>query len=155
LTYDLLGRAQSILRWFIRLSAPSLVGAILLGVAGTLVYAVVYPDFDVGYGTILYGSIGCLIGAFNGLFVDPSSRPRFPFSLVHAVIGSVVAYLIILTGDLPLVLATHRPSFFAFEAAGVAAVAGALAGGLWSFINRAPSTGAAKATFFSWRGAVI
>jgi hypothetical protein len=155
LTYDLLGRAQGILRWFIRISTPAFIGAVLLGVAGGVVYAVVYPDFDVGYGALLYGSIGCLIGAFNGLFVNPSAQPRFPFSLVHAVVGSITAYALILASDLPLVLALHRPSYFAFEAAGVAALAGGLAGGFWRFINRASSPGATKITLFSWRGAVI
>src|SRR5690242_16380948 len=76
LTYDLLGRAQVVLRWFLRLMTPTLIGSLILGVVGAIIYIQVYPTLDPGFGALLYATVGGLVGLFNGLFVNPKvERP--------------------------------------------------------------------------------
>lgn len=155
LTYDLLGRAQFALHWLVRVVTPSLIGCFIMSVVGTIVYLIVYPSLDAGFGALLYGAIGCLVGAFNGMFVNPNVAWPPIFSFRHAIAGSIAAFCCVYIGELPVTLAVHRPWILALNGAVAVAVLGFIGGGIWTYANRVPSSFAAKPSLFSRRGALI
>lgn len=154
LTYDLLGRAQLVLRWFVRLMTPTLIGALILGGAGAIIYIQVYPTLDPGFGALLYATVGGIIGLFNGLFVNPRVERPTLFSLRHSLVGLLVTPLLVFTGEFPVVLAVNRPAELALRAALAAGIVGAVAAGVWRFINHA-SARREHLPFLSARGAII
>lgn len=154
LTYVLFGRKA--LKWFVRVITPSLIGAIILTIVGVFEFAYIVRGADIGMilrNGVLYALIGALIGAFNGIFVEwplASEKPNI-FSWKGFLIGSTLMFFISL---LLAFLYNLPPERSLFEGV-ILAPLGGIAGGVWQFVNWAPSTSADKAPSFAWIGCLI
>jgi hypothetical protein len=152
LTYEFFGRGP--LKWVIRVITPSLVGVVILVPAGIGVYLYFFGFTGLVFrGALTYGLVGVLIGTFNGIFVDwPSSLQKPP---IFSWRGYSTGFLLSFSGWFVVSLSIWPNFITAFVEAGIVAVIGGFAGGLWYFLNWEPFLSSNQAYLFSWQGCCI
>jgi len=158
LTYDLLGRRNGPLRWFLRVVVPSLVG---LFVSGLLLLGVNMGLTAAGQalpvGRLVYWAItGVVIGAFNGFFVDSPEIPaqrRFAFSVKDAFVGALVTFTLYAIASAFDTMGNYITRVFPYGL--YVALAGWLVAGFWRRLNRNRSDTGVRPSWFSWKGFLI
>jgi len=154
LSYALFERKP--LKWFVRVVTPTLIGASILAIAGILEFIYIVRGEDplmiIRIG-VIYALVGGFIGICNGIFVEwplVSDKPE-RFSPKGYLIGLILMFFIC-----SLIASVYNltPARSFLEGAILAPIGG-IAGGLWQFINWAPSTSIDKAPKFSWKGCLV
>ncbi len=153
LTYDLLGRQNGPLRWFLRITVPALVGLLVPG----LLLALANSFLQLPVGRIVYWALtGVVIGGFNGFFVDPPgtlAKRRFAFSVRDATVGALVTFILYAIAAAFDTMGNYVSRLFPYGF--YVMIAAWPVAGFWRRLNRDRAATDVRPRWFSGKGSLI